>query len=415
MSTLPTLPTLPTYDPEIASLIEKESQRQRKTIELIASENYTSPAVLEALGSVFTNKYAEGYPGARYYGGTAVVDDLERLCCARALTAFSLESAEWSVNVQAYSGSGANLAVYKALLKPGDVLMGLELASGGHLSHGFQTAKRKVTAAATYYTSIPYKVGSDGLVDYDALAKQVAETKPRLLICGASAYSRDWDYARLRAIADTVGAYLMADIAHIAGFVATGLMASPFQWCDIVTTTTHKTLRGPRASLIFARKPLGPSVNDAVFPGMQGGPHMNAVAAVAVQLREVATPAFREYMEQVRANARALAMALQRLGHTIVTGGTDNHLLLVDVRPFGITGDAVSRLLESAGISVNKNTIPGDTSALRPSGIRLGTPAVTTRGWKADEMETIAGFIDRAIRGQVNGLAEDVQKFIAHY
>jgi glycine hydroxymethyltransferase len=399
-------------DPEIAALIAAETARQRNTIELIASENYTSAAVLEALGSVFTNKYAEGYPGARYYGGTAVVDDLERLCCARALTAFGQDPTEWSVNVQAYSGSGANLAVYKALLKPGDTLMGLELASGGHLSHGFQTAKRKVTAAATYYTSIPYKVGANGLIDYDALAKQVAEAKPRLLICGASAYSRDWDYARLRAVADTVGAYLMADIAHISGFVATGLMASPFPWCDVVTTTTHKTLRGPRAALIFARKPLEVAINDAVFPGMQGGPHMNAVAAVAVQLREVTTLEFRDYMMRVRENAQALAGTLQELGHTIVTDGTDNHLLLVDLRPHGVDGSVVSARLESVGISVNKNTIPGDTSALRPSGIRLGTPAITTRGWGTVEMTAIADFIDRAIRGKTEGLAEAVQKFI---
>jgi glycine hydroxymethyltransferase len=402
-------------DPEVAALLEEETQRQHNTIELIASENYTSAAVLAALGSVFTNKYAEGYPGARYYGGTAVVDKLEDLCRARALTAFGLDAAKWSVNVQAYSGSGANLAVYKALLKPGDVLMGLELASGGHLSHGFQTAKRKVTAAATYYTSIPYKVGTDGLVDYDALAAQVAEAKPMLLICGASAYSRDWDYARLRKIANSVGAYLMADIAHIAGFVATGLMASPFEWCDVVTTTTHKTLRGPRAALIFTRREFARLVDDAVFPGMQGGPHMNAVAAVAVQMREVATPAFREYMMQVRENAQAFAGALQALGHTIVTGGTDNHLLLVDLRPFCVDGATVSDRLGSVGISVNKNTIPGDTSALRPSGIRIGTPAVTTRGWCSEDMKVIASFVDRAVRGgdAMEGLREAVGGFIA--
>jgi glycine hydroxymethyltransferase len=389
-------------DPEVAALLAAESARQRNTIELIASENYTSEAVLETLGSVLTNKYAEGYPGARYYGGTAVVDEVERLCCRRALAAFGADPDAWSVNVQAYSGSGANLAVYKALLEPGDTLMGLELASGGHLSHGFQTAKRKVTAAATYYTSVPYKVAANGLIDYDALAAQVLEVKPRLLICGASAYSRDWKYARLREIADSVGAYLLADVAHISGFVATGLMASPFPWCDVVTTTTHKTLRGPRAALIFARKALERRVADAVFPGMQGGPHMNVIAAVAVQLAEVATPAFREYMYKVRENARALATALERRGHTLVTGGTDNHLMLVDLRPIGVDGATASARLESVGISVNKNTIPGDTSALKPSGIRLGTSAVTTRGWGVLEMETIAGFVDRAIRSSTS-------------
>ncbi len=400
-----------TADPEIAALIAAEADRQRNTIELIASENYTSAPVMAALGSVFTNKYAEGYPGARYYGGTTVVDELEKVCCARALAAFGLDSAEWSVNVQAYSGSGANLAVYKALLEPGAVLMGLELASGGHLSHGFQTAKRKVTAAATYYTSIPYTVATNGFIDYDAVAARVAEAKPRLLICGASAYSRDWDYERLRAIADSVGAYLLADIAHIAGFVATGLMASPFRWCDVVTTTTHKTLRGPRSALIFSRAALAPLIDSAVFPGMQGGPHMNAIAAVAVQMREVVTPAFREYMERVRENARVFAAELQRLGHTIVTGGTDNHLFLVDVRAFG-GGAEVSARLEKAGISVNKNTIPGDLSALRPSGIRIGTPAITTRGWGPDQVKRIAGLVDRAIRGQDQDLAKDVRNFI---
>ncbi len=408
---------LPTVDPEIAALIAAEEERQRNTIELIASENYTSPAVMEALGSAFTNKYAEGYPGARYYGGTAVADDLERLCVARALTAFSLSADEWACNVQAYSGSGANLAVYKALLEPGDVIMGLELASGGHLSHGFATAKRRVTAAATYYTSIPYKVAPNGWLDYDAIDRQVLEVRPKLLICGASAYSRDWDYGRLRRAADSVGAYLMADIAHISGFVATGLMASPFHHCDVVTTTTHKTLRGPRAALIFSRVALAKAVNDAVFPGMQGGPHMNTIAAVAVQLREVTTPAFHTYMQRVLANTRALAVALMDLGHTIVTGGTDNHLILVNLRAIGADGAEVSRRLETVGISVNKNTIPGDTSALKPSGIRLGTPAVTTRGWGPAEMRTIATFVDRAIRSSddLETLAADVSQFIREH
>jgi glycine hydroxymethyltransferase len=408
---------LPTVDPEIAALIAAEEERQRNTIELIASENYTSPAVMEALGSAFTNKYAEGYPGARYYGGTAVADDLERLCVARALAAFSLSADEWACNVQAYSGSGANLAVYKALLEPGDVIMGLELASGGHLSHGFATAKRRVTAAATYYTSIPYKVAPNGWLDYDAIERQVLEVRPKLLICGASAYSRDWDYGRLRRAADSVGAYLMADIAHISGFVATGLMASPFHHCDVVTTTTHKTLRGPRAALIFSRVALAKAVNDAVFPGMQGGPHMNTIAAVAVQLREVTTPAFHTYMQRVLANTRALAVALMDLGHTIVTGGTDNHLILVNLRAIGADGAEVSRRLETVGISVNKNTIPGDTSALKPSGIRLGTPAVTTRGWGPTEMRTIATFVDRAIRSSddLETLAADVSQFIREH
>jgi glycine hydroxymethyltransferase len=383
-------------DPIVASLIDKETDRQKTTIDLIASENRTSQAVLEALGSTLTNKYAEGYPTKRYYGGTEVVDQIEELCIERACKAFSVPEG-WTCNVQAYSGSGANLAVYMALLQPGDILMGLDLPSGGHLSHGYATAKRKITAAATYYTSIPYKIGESGLLEYDALEKQVLEVRPKLLICGASAYSRDWDYSRFRSIADKVGAYLMADIAHISGFVATGLMASPFPYCDVVTTTTHKTLRGPRSALIFSRKELATAINSAVFPGMQGGPHMNQIAAVAVQLREVMTPEYRNYMEMVRENARTLCRKLQELGHTIVSGGTDTHLFLVDLRPWGVNGDQVSRVLESVGIAVNKNTIPGDTSALKPNGIRIGTPVVTSRGWTPFHMERIAKWIHDAI------------------
>lgn len=389
-------------DPVIASLIDQETLRQRKTIDLIASENRTSRAVLEALGSVLTNKYAEGYPGKRYYGGTHIVDKIESLCIERALKAFSVPE-EWTCNVQAYSGSGANLAVYMGLLKPGDILMGLDLPSGGHLSHGYATANRKITAAATYYTSVPYKIGEDGILNYEELEKQVLEVRPRLLICGASAYSRDWDYARFRSIADKVGAYLMADIAHISGFVATGLMNSPFPYCHIVTTTSHKTLRGPRSALIFMRKDLASAINSAIFPGMQGGPHMNQIAAVAVQLQEVMKPTYRDYMELVRRNARALCKKLQSLGHTIVSGGTDNHLFLVDLRPWGVSGDQVSKVLEDVGIAVNKNTIPGDTSAVRPNGIRIGTPVVSSRGWTSFHMESIAEWIHRAILLVKNG------------
>ena len=390
---------LQTSDPVVWSLLQAETKRQADTVELIASENYTSPAVLEALGSIFTNKYAEGLPGKRYYGGTDVVDQLERLCMERALCAFGLDPAEWGVHVQPYSGSVANMAVYLALLKPGDTIMGLDLPSGGHLSHGFQTPKRKVTAAATYYNSVSYKVGPDGLLDYDAIEEQAIHVGPRLLICGASAYSRDWDYERLRVTADRCGAYLMADIAHTSGFVATGLLKSPFTWCDVVTTTTHKTLRGPRSALIFYRKPLERQIAEAVFPGLQGGPHMNQVAAVAVQLREVVTPEFREYMRLVRENARALASALQARGFTIVTGGTDNHMFLVDLRnKAGLDGAMAEKMLGAAGISVNKNTIPGDTSALRPAGIRIGTPAITTKGWRPEQMDALATKIVESLK-----------------
>lgn len=384
-------------DPDVWTLLQREQRRQDTCIELIASENRTSPAVMEALGSLFTNKYAEGQPGRRYYGGTEVVDDLERLCVARALKAFGLKDTEWICNVQAYSGSVANMAVYLALLKPGETLMGLDLPSGGHLSHGYATAKRKVSAAATYYTSVPYKVDANGFLDYDALERQVLEVKPRLLICGASAYSRDWDYVRLRAAADSVGAYLMADIAHISGFVATGLMANPFECCDVVTTTTHKTLRGPRSALIFARRSLERVIHEAVFPGLQGGPHMNQIAAVAVQLAEVATPEFKNYMWSVRRNAQAFAAALVAKGYTVVTGGTDNHLFVVDLRPKGVNGAEVETMLDRVGISVNKNTVPGDVSALKPSGIRIGTPTMTSRGWTVADMEFLAYCVDRVV------------------
>ncbi len=386
-------------DPELAALIAAEEHRQATSIELIASENYTSAAVRACLGSCLTNKYSEGYPGARYYGGNEVVDRVERLAQSRALAAFGLDPDTWAVNVQPYSGSPANFAVYTALLKPGDRIMGLDLPSGGHLTHGFQTAKRKVSATSIYFESRPYKVGPDGLIDYEGMEAAVADFKPNLLIVGASAYSRDFDYERFRRAADSVGAYLMADIAHISGFVATGLMVSPFPWCDVVTTTTHKTLRGPRAGMIFMKKGLEQKVKDAVFPGLQGGPHEHQVAGIAAQMHEVATSEFRNYMTTVRENAQALAAELVALGYAVITGGTDNHLFLLDLRTKGITGAEAEKALEVAGISVNKNTIPGDVSALKPSGIRIGTPAITTRGLRPEHMKTVASFIDSAIRG----------------
>ena len=384
-------------DSEIYNLIVEEYDRQRDSIELIASENYTSAAVRDCLGSVLTNKYSEGYPGARYYGGNEVIDKIERLCQERALNAFGLDADTWAVNVQPYSGSPANFAVYTALLQPHDRIMGLDLPSGGHLTHGFQTAKRRVSATSVYFESMPYKVGPDGLIDYDEMERLASAFKPKLLIVGASAYSRDFDYGRFRAVADKVGAYLMADIAHISGFVATGLMRSPFDVCDIVTTTTHKTLRGPRAGMIFCRRQYEQKVKDAVFPGLQGGPHEHQIAAIATQLRSVATPEFRDYMETVRDNARALSAHLITDGYAVITGGTDNHLFLLDLRPKGITGAQAEKALESAGISVNKNTIPGDVSALKPSGIRIGTSAITTRGLKPADMKQVAEFIVTAL------------------
>ncbi len=390
--------SLQTVDPDLAALIDAEGQRQNESLELIASENFTSAAVLECLGSPLTNKYAEGLPGRRYYGGTEIVDDIERLAQKRALAAFGLDASGWAVNVQPYSGSTANAAVYLGLLQPHDRIMGLDLPSGGHLTHGFMTTKRRVSGTSVYYESIPYQVGADGLIDYDAMERMALIVKPKLIICGYSAYSRDLDYARFRAVADKVGAYLMCDMAHFNGFVAAGLLANPFEYADVVTTTTHKTMRGPRAGIIFMRSALAQRINDAVFPGLQGGPHMNQIAAVATQLLQVAGPAYKEYMAAVQQNARALAAALIDRDFEVVTGGTDNHIILLNVRKWGLSGAQAEVALEHCNVSVNKNTIAGDTSALNPSGIRIGLPAMTTRGMKPADMEWVAGVIERALR-----------------
>lgn len=389
--------SLKDVDTELFDLIEKEKARQKFGIELIASENFTSRAVLDCLGSILTNKYAEGLPGKRYYGGNEVIDKIENLCIERALKAYGLDPLVWGCNVQPYSGSVANLAVYLGLLKPHDRIMGLDLPSGGHLTHGFMTAKKRISGTSVYYESIPYRVNENGIIDYDGLERLAEVVKPRLIICGASAYSRDLDYERFSKIAKKHEAYLMADIAHISGFVATQEMNSPFKYCDIVTTTTHKSLRGPRAGIIFFRKEFEQQINEAVFPGLQGGPHENQIAAVATQLREVQTPEFKEYIKQVRLNAQTLAGALEGHEFKIVTGGTDNHLMLVDLRNKGISGGKAEKLMEYVGISVNKNTIPGDVSALNPSGIRIGTPAITTRGLKENNMTYLADIINRVI------------------
>ena len=384
-------------DTELYTLIQQEKARQQFGIELIASENFTSQAVLDCLGSILTNKYAEGLPGRRYYGGNEVIDKIENMCIERALKAYGLDPTKWGCNVQPYSGSVANLAVYLGMLKPHDRIMGLDLPSGGHLTHGFMTAKKRISGTSVYYESIPYKVDSNGWIDYDGLEKLAEAVKPRLIICGASAYSRDLEYDKFSKVAKKHEAFLMADIAHISGFVATGEMRSPFDYCDIVTTTTHKSLRGPRAGIIFFRKELEQQINDAVFPGLQGGPHENQIAAVATQLREVATPEFKKYIQQVRLNAQTLSSALEGHEFTIVTGGTDNHLMLVDLRNKGISGGKAEKILEYVGISVNKNTIPGDVSALNPSGIRIGTPAITTRGLNEKDMFYLADILNRVI------------------
>ena len=392
-------------DSEVWGIINDEYERQRTGIELIASENFCSRAVMEALGSCMTNKYSEGQPGARYYGGNEHIDRIERLCKARALCLFGLNDKDWSVNVQPYSGSPANFAVYTALLQPHDRVMGLDLPSGGHLTHGYQTGKRKVSATSVYFETLPYRVHEEtGLIDYEELRKLATLFKPKLLIAGASAYPRDWDYAKMRDIADSIGAYLMADMAHISGLVAAEECNSPFDYCDVVTSTTHKSLRGPRSGMIFSRKEFSDRIDTAVFPSLQGGPHNHQIAALAVALKEASEPEFKCYIKKVKANAQSLASALANKGYCMVTGGTDNHIVLWDARPTGITGSKLEKVLELVGISVNKNSIRGDTSAVTPGGVRLGTPAMTTRGMIDHDMNTIADFIHRAV-----GIAAVVQ------
>jgi glycine hydroxymethyltransferase len=387
-------------DKTIARLIQKEVKREGSVVNLIASENYVSDDVLEALGSVFTNKYSEGYPGRRYYGGNAVVDEVERLCQQRALQLFGLSEDAWHVNVQALSGSPANVAVYTALL-PHDGsarIAGMQLSHGGHLTHG-----HGVSVSGKFWKQVPYGVSQKTeVIDYDALREILLHEKPELIVAGFTAYPRTIDWKKFREIADLVGAYLMVDMSHISGLVAGGAHPSPFPYADVVTTTTHKTLRGPRGALIFVRKDgrkLDEKIDKAVFPGLQGGPHENAIAAIAVALGEAMSPKFKRYAMQVVKNAGVLSRELSGLGWRIVSGGTDNHLLLVDTWSNGISGKEASELLEQEGIIVNMNTIPFDTrKPTDPSGIRLGSAAETTRGAKEADMRKLAGRIDRVLR-----------------
>ena len=373
------------YDPEVGAAMKKELVRQRRNLELIASENIVSPAVMAAMGSVLTNKYAEGYPAKRYYGGCECVDEVENIAIERAKKLFGAEFA----NVQSHSGAQANFAVYFALLQPGDTVMGMNLAHGGHLTHG-----SPVNMSGKYYNFFSYGVNDDGFIDYDEFAKKAEEVKPKLIVAGASAYPRIIDFKRISEIAKSVGAYFMVDMAHIAGLVAAGVHPSPVPYADVVTTTTHKTLRGPRGGMILCKEELGAAINKAVFPGTQGGPLMHVIAGKAVCFGEALKPEFKEYQQNIVKNAAALSDGLMKRGINLVSGGTDNHLMLVDLRSVGITGKELEHRLDDVYITANKNAIPNDPEKpFVTSGIRLGTAAVTTRGLGAAEMDKIAEFI----------------------
>lgn len=414
------------HDTEIAKLIAKEIKRQTEGLEMIPSENHTSSAVLEALGSRLTDKYSEGYPGMRYYGGCENVDAIENIARDRAKQLFGATHA----NVQPHSGCPANLAAYYALLDPGDTLMGLSLAHGGHMTHGL-----KLNFSSTFYHSVQYHAGKDGYIDIDEMYKLAKEHKPKLIVTGGSAYPRVYEWAKYKEVADSVGAYLLADMSHVAGLVAGGVYPNPVGIADVVTTTTHKTLRGPRGAIILANgnpsNPLKapektkdniPSLIDrAIIPGLQGGPHNHQTAAIAVALKEAMQPEFKVYAKQVLDNAQVLAAELMNLDFDLVTGGTDSHLLLVDVTKKGLSGKEAENALSKAGITVNKNTIPFDPrSPFDPSGIRLGTPALTTRGMGKGEMKQIANWIDQAIKNRgddnkLNTLSKDIKLFATKF
>lgn len=398
---LDTIAFVSKYDPQVGEAMEAELKRQRRNLELIASENIVSPAVMAAMGSVLTNKYAEGYPGRRYYGGCECVDVVENIAIERAKELFGAEAA----NVQPHSGAQANMAAYSAILEPGDTVMGMSLADGGHLTHG-----SPVNASGKLYKFVPYGVDPDGFIDYDGLERKAREIKPKLIVAGASAYPRIIDFKRIGALAKEIGAYFMVDMAHIAGLVAAGLHPSPVPYADIVTTTTHKTLRGPRGGLILSTEELAPAINKAIFPGNQGGPLMHIIAAKAVCFGEALAPEFKEYQKNIVSNCSALANGLLSRGVRLVSGGTDNHLILVDLRSLGVTGKELERRLDEVYITANKNSVPNDPEKpFVTSGIRLGTAAVTSRGLNEQDMDTIADFVYRCAV-DFEGSADDIRR-----
>ncbi|ONH73463.1 Serine hydroxymethyltransferase, mitochondrial [Pichia kudriavzevii] len=400
-------------DPEMYEILQLEKARQKNSITLIPSENFTSKAVMDLLGSEMQNKYSEGYPGERYYGGNEFIDMAESLCQKRALEAFNLNPEEWGVNVQSLSGAPANLYAYSAILEVGDRIMGLDLPHGGHLSHGYQTPTTKISYISKYFQTMPYRLDeSTGLIDYDTLEKNALLFRPKVIVAGASAYSRIIDYKRMKEISDKVGAYLLSDMAHISGLVSAGVTDSPFPYSDIVTTTTHKSLRGPRGAMIFFRKgirkvtkkgkqipyELEKKINFSVFPAHQGGPHNHTISALSVALKQAQTPEYKQYQADIVKNASIFADALKTKGFDLVSSGTDTHLILVDLRSKGIDGARVEAVLERVNIAANKNTVPGDKSALFPSGLRVGTPAMTTRGFLGEEFKLVADFMDKAVK-----------------
>ena len=417
-------------DPELFDIIEHEKKRQRTSLCLIPSENFTSVSVLDALGSVMSNKYSEGYPHARYYGGNEFIDMAEDLCRTRALAAFHADPAKWGVNVQPLSGSPANFQAFSAVLKPHDRIMGLDLPHGGHLSHGFQTDTKKISMVSQYFETMPYRLDeSTGLIDYDTLEANAVLFRPKIIIAGTSAYSRAIDYPRMRQICDKVGALLLSDMAHISGLVAADVVPTPFEHSDIITTTTHKSLRGPRGAMIFYRKGVqkvdkkgneimynleGP-INQSVFPGLQGGPHNHTISALATALKQAASPEFKAYQEKVLSNSQAFAKAMTSRGYSLVSGGTDNHLLLVDLKPSGIDGARVESVVEKANMAINKNTVPGDKSAFIPGGIRIGTPALTSRGFEEAHFDEVAEFIHRGVQIAKEVNASGIGKKLADF